>query len=240
MTANSRRCGLCRDRMVAGQGPAHEFVCSVCGRCQKAATLDVPACASCEDKIRANLHDLPEMYALLAGELEPGAAAPSEGVRHTKADAAPIPVRLDVLSARAYGGIVKDLTDAENEVRDFFDLTFPPFRGDVEQTVAGATEFLLVHLSRLCNEWGNIDSYAEKIRNWHQDCQRMLGTRDRAFSPGECPLMVELPDGRSEECRGRLSVDSYGIGQVECRACGATWGRESWLILGQEIQEQVG
>lgn len=191
------------------------------------------ACAQCQDKLAGQIRELVEFYALLEAELLPGSVV-HDGSKHTKADA-PLPCREGVLNARGPGGIVKLFTDAEMEIRDFFDLTWPAFRGDTGQTITGAAEFVLVWLDRCANDWGNIDEFARDVRKWHSDCRSLLGQRDDVFSPGRCPLLIEQPDGGAIECGGKLVVDAWGMGNVTCRSCKAFWEPKSWAILGGEL-----
>ena len=200
-------------------------------------------CPGCQDRLAGQLRELVESYALLAGELLPGATV-QDGTRRTKGEP-PLPGREDVISARGPGEdtLAGFLFAAETEVRDFFDLTWPTFRGTTGQTVVGAAEFLLVWMDRMANDWGNIGAFArgegtsKGVFGWHKECRRMLGDQERTFSPGSCPLLVEQPDGSAIECGGRLVVDAYGQGAVNCRSCRAEWPRSSWLVLGGELPD---
>lgn len=195
-------------------------------------------CPKCQDKIAGQLRELPELYALLGGILEPGASVP-DGSRHTKVHAAPLPVRLGPLNLRQRGGMVDILASWEADWREHFGLTAPTFQGSTEQTLIAVVRFLHGHLPRACQTHPAVDEFAREVRELHTACKATLGDVEREFSPGRCPVPVEDDRGEATPCGGRLTTDLYGMGDVSCRDCGASWPRERLLHLGRQLEEET-
>ena len=197
-----------------------------CGR-----RCDGEVCPGCQTHIDQQLAELPDLYARLFDELEPGTVVP-DGTRPTKADA-PLPVRLEVLNLRQRGGMVAILEEWETAWREDFELTAGTFRGDTEQTLVGVIEFLRVWLDKACAVFPGMAAFAGEVRDLHATCRALLGEIESTFSPGACPVILD----DATECHGRLTVDRWGANNVSCPECHTEWTPEKWLLLGGEIDD---
>lgn len=192
-------------------------------------------CARCEDALAERLRALPDLYAMTGDFMEPGSAAPADGSKRTKADSAPLPVRIGAVSLRQFGGMAGPLFFWEDSVREWFELTAATFRGNAEQTVTGSVEFLLVWMPRIFQEFGPLPEFTKVIRNIHNEARWIIGDiEDKPNTVGNCPALMEAGD----VCGSALFVDSYSAGEVHCVGGERhTWPREQWLLLGSQLPD---
>ncbi|GGP55917.1 hypothetical protein [Streptomyces abikoensis] len=131
---------------------------ATCSLCLTPSGL--PAHDRCRRRLSDALNELPDLYRALAAHLAPGrtGAASRRGSRTP-----PLPLRLDVLDLRAWGGIEGILTSWERDLCDRLGWATPPFRGTVEQQVDEAARLLRDNLDWIVGCHPAADDFASEI-----------------------------------------------------------------------------
>lgn len=216
--------------------------CTLCtGKQPRRATVGL-VCGVCRDRLDDRLADIPRKYGPLS-QIEwllPVVGERAEGKRG-KADAAPIPIRLDVLNLTGPTNPAESSTEPrigslptlavveswERLTRE--DLGFPA--GTRSATVDGCVAFLRAQLDRICGQ-GWVDEFAYAIRHAH-DMLRDVWGEHRPQPVGTCPVPVER-DGGTVDCGATLWVATY-MNSLRCRSCGTVWDYDQWQWLGKTM-----
>lgn len=107
--------------------------------------------------------------------------------------------------------------------------------GRTRRTVAGEAGFLIRWLDFITRQYWVAD-LAEEVHELRHQLRVAVGVQERTFPIGPCPsLLPDLDDGGEVVCgaplRARLSAE-----RVVCHSCGATWPRERW----DELRDDLG
>lgn len=196
--------------MYPSDAPA-SYPCEICQR------PSVPRVhPGCQERLDGNLAQLPLLYRQLAYVLAPGRRG---GDGRTGSRSAPLPVNEQVLDLRARGGIEGVVTSWERDAREILGWTPPPFRGDIEQTIDGATVFLRTNLDWFCDQHAAVYEFAQDVRRLRAECESLV--------TGETPprrVTVACTCGGTM----RVTLDTPG---VRCPSCGQQYGHTEVLQL---------
>lgn len=202
--------------------------CVICRR-----TGSRRACGGCLARTDGDLLSIPNLYTALGEAMEPSWGMRAEGrVSGGGRTGSPVPLRLEPLSLRAHGGIVSVLRYWEADWRAYLGWTAPPFRGSVEQTVAGCVKFLRANLPWCFDEHSEPQAFAASVREWTAAC------RIQVYGPGDgrligvCPTVAD--DGVA--CGTSLWANPFAE-KIECRGCRRVWARTEWMELGRRIRD---
>ncbi|HCA85741.1 MAG TPA: hypothetical protein DEQ61_09730 [Streptomyces sp.] len=187
--------------------------CELCGKPSRDRVH-----ASCRQYLDDDLAALPQLYRALGAELAPGRRG-GDGRSATRS--APLPCSEAVLDLRARGGIEGVVTTWERDARETLGWAPPPFRGDIEQTIAGAVLFLRGNLSWFCD--------VHEVRELASDVRRLVGECRRIIT-GERPERRIAVVCDTEDCGGIMRVTISTDGQ-RCPRCQVQYGRADVLEL---------
>lgn len=197
-------------------------------------------CQPCIDRLWDRLSDIVELYALLPSVTDPGSVE-SDGSKHTKADAPPVPLRpsvTDLLDGRltrttAYAdhpltwnrrGVLGVLNGWARVIREEMSLTWQD-----EPTVAGESAFLRKHLDWLARQpWA--DECHDEVVALHSELSTLCGEA-KPHPIGRCPATDE-----HGTCGAPLFAPLFAD-EIDCRTCGASWTREAWERLGKMLEQ---
>lgn len=182
----------------------------------------------CADRLRANLVDIPGLYALMGAVLMPGSVGGTGRVSGTRT--APLPVRIEPLELRARGGIIAVMASWEADWREMRDFA-PAQRGISERDLAAIVLWLRAHLPWAIEHHPGVDEFAGEVRDVVQQCRAAAGLLPCMMRIGECPALVD-----EEACGAALYADPQGH-EIRCRRCGTSWPRTNWMLLGKTMRE---
>lgn len=193
-------------------------------------------CGRCRDSLDDALADIGRLYATLPGLLPPSQGSQDGGGgKRTKVDAAPLPLRGDVLNLlgpaaevhtadagdmACQGGPLPTLVVLESWVRLVSEERSFASRTDAA-TVPNCVAFLRRNLDWVCHQ-GWVPDFAGEIRDAHAVLKTVCGEH-RPHPIGACP-----------ECETTLYASTYSD-TITCRSCHAEWPREQWKIMGQAM-----
>lgn len=199
-------------------------------------------CAPCTSRMRDQLRDLVEEYALL--DATPGS---STGQRVSGTRTAPLPVRLDVLSLVGPGSAnvhVDRRDEHDDQIGELPTATWllqwvidwRDYRGQTEElpglSITAMTRWLEHRLDWAADEHPAVDDFASELAAQ----VRALRGVNRAGEPsdrskvGPCPQ--QLADG--DTCRTTLYMHDR-IDFITCGGCGAEWQRRNWPWLFRTV-----
>lgn len=189
-------------------------------------------CGACLGRTDDDLESIPRLYESLGEAMEPSWGIRAEGrVSGGGRTGSPPPLRLEPLSLRAHGGIVSVLRFWEADWRAVLGWTAAPFRGSVEQTVAGCVKFLRSNWPWCADDHPQPEEFAANIREWTAACRLQVYGPGDARLIGVCPTVAE--DG--VVCGTSLWANPFAE-KIECRGCKSTWSRTEWLLLGRRMR----
>jgi hypothetical protein len=184
--------------------------CAVCDR--PARTRVHPGC---QDRIAANLHELPHLYRQLADALQPGRRG---GDGRTGTRSAPLPCNLDTLDLRSRGGIegvvggwARDLCEREQ-----WDI---PHYQSVQAVIDWSCATLGINLTLLCNEH-------EAIKEMAAELNQVAGQARRIITGETAPRRVGVQCACGHVLR--VTLDTAG---VRCPGCETSYGHAEALQL---------
>lgn len=98
------------------------------------------------------------------------------------------------------------------------------------RTVAGEAGLLLRWMDHITRQYW-VSDFAEEVHELHHQVRTALGEQERSIPVGPCPNRITDPvTHRAGQCgaglRARLTSE-----RITCRACGASWPRETWEKL---------
>lgn len=121
-------------------------------------------------------------------------------------------------------GILDKLTEARKAIS----VTL----GIAERTVSGEAHFLIRWLDWITRQYWVADLSAEAGQLRHQ-LRGVLGLQERSVPVGACPVKV-LDHGSIRPCGASLRA-RLGGEWITCRACGTSWPRAHWDMLGDAL-----
>lgn len=184
----------------------------------------------CAERLRTNLCEIPELYALLGDVLAPGTTGERARVSGTRT--APLPVRLEPLSLRAQGGIITILATWEADWREMRGLTEAE-RGIGERDLSGIVLWLRAHLPWAIEHHPAVQEFADEVRDVVQQCRAAAGLLPKQMRIGNCPALVE-----DEQCGTALHAEPTAE-EIRCRKCRTRWPKAQWMLLGRTLREEV-
>jgi len=198
------------------------------------------ACVDCTTAIDRMLADLPEFYALAAGEFE----AASTGVG---GNSIPLGLRIDALDGRAprhaiwtletwerdwretlpaFGGADADLSQRKRKAQRWADATSSDFTG---VNLCGVVDFLRIHLDGAACHHPAIDEFADEVRTIHAAARHAAGEDPDDVTIVLCPADRDR-DGVVGACGARLTLAGE---HVTCPRCGTDWDRPRLLLVAR-------
>ena len=216
--------------------------------CRRADTVDgLLVCRRDYERLDEQLRAIPELYALAAGELQPGQGS---GGRSTEVS---LGLRVSALDLRAGGDVLERLATWERDWREHFDLDpvrsgtgtqqaldrYARGRTDTAGTsLVGVCGFLLAHLHQAAQAHYAIDDFARDLAEIHATARAAANIGQRPGWVVDCPA-----DHAEGICSARLRVTGEHYGStITCPRCrtqweiarllrvvGSTRGAEVWL-----------
>ncbi|MCR8574717.1 hypothetical protein [Streptomyces sp. Isolate_219] len=194
-----------------------------CTACTRPLDHAAQLCAPCVRGLDVRLTELPGQYLLLVDHLRPGAARGDGPVALVRE--APLPVREDVLTMRAEGGIVAVLESWRSAMQDARGWGQPARSGSMERRVLAAARGLLINLDWVAAEFEAAGDLAREIRTLAAQVNALLDPAPPALSVGDCA--ADLGD---DICGAPLRVPA-GTTDVRCRRCGTEYPPHMWMTL---------
>ena len=175
------------------------------------------ACTHCETKMRDQLTDILEFYALAEGELEPGKSGTGGGSERS------IGVRVAALDFLAGHDAVAVLGLWEREWQEHYELTIGKDSKRPAVTLLSAVTFLKAWLPTACMSHPAIDDFAQEVReSWQiaRAAARMYPPRKTLV---QCPADVEV-EGEILTCGQMITIRNEQFDDdVFCRGCSTKW-----------------
>lgn len=217
--------------------------CTHCRRLLFDYELDRWACTPCEDRARAQLGALPDLYQQLGDSLTPGANPTNSGHVTGATRTAPLPVALAPLNLRAAGGMASKLQAIEDNWRAILGRTAPlrsdgirvfaSWRSNPSADVPMHVNFLIINLQWACERYEEVAYDLGVIRQLHDQAQAVVTGQHEARVPiGSCPAPS---DETGQVCGESLRVTPGSL-DIRCRGCGTRWDRSEWLRLGARMR----
>lgn len=205
-----------------------------------------PVCDGCRERVRSELSEIPDLYALIPGELEPTSTA---GAKVSGTKAAPLPVRLDALNllvgATGGDGVIEDpdrdqvgaippVVVLDQWARDWIEYGWCRGEHLPPPTVASLASWMLVRLNDALDHHSAIDEFARELNKALRDIRAVVQTKKTGEPVGRCPSKLN-DDSR---CNTRLFADPY-LDLISCGRCGTSWTRsgQGWIHL-RALQQQ--
>jgi hypothetical protein len=173
------------------------------------------ACEVCRGQLYAMLSELATLASFLRHLLEPGRVL-SDSPTRTKGEAAPAPVRVDVLALLADSG---DLSISQ---------VLAPYVADTIKGRRLSGDVTGPELLRRHADWCTEQVWLEEMA---ADVRRLyLAVRAAC---GESTTVIKKHEG----CGGSI-VASTWTDEATCGGCGASWPRTQWRELGARQREE--
>lgn len=178
-------------------------------------------CGRCRDRMRTQLRDLPELYALAGGELSPGASTGGSGTE------ASLGLRVAALDLRQGGDVIGVLASWDKAWADWYQdapaidwSRRSRHRSDpVGRTLIDIVGRIDAQLDRACAVDPGIDVFAQELNDLHAAARiaaRTTGSRSQEVT---CPADQE--DGI---CGARIRISGLELHDVVyCPACRSRW-----------------
>lgn len=216
--------------------------CLICGHKQD---RDRKACVSCQNKMAAQLREIPEFYALAAAEYWPQSVGSGQG----RSSEHSIGLRVDALSMRAAAPIIDALEEWELDWRECLPALAgadprvmrrgrktlahnKATSGDVDGVaLTSVIGFLLTHLDMACVTHMAIDDFAREV-------QQIYGrARKAAREPVDQIPVLECPaDHAGGLCKALIRLQA---GDIECERCGTVWNAERLVAVAMSAKVAV-
>lgn len=195
-----------------------------CQHCTAPLDASAQLCVACTRGLDVRLAELPGQYLLLAEHLRPGSARGDGPVALVRE--APLPVREDVLTMRAEGGIVSVLESWREAMQDARGWGRPTRTGTVERRVLAAARGLRINLDWIASEFEAAGDLALETRALSGEVNALLDPAPATLRVGDCAADL----GGGDICGAPLRVPA-GTTTVSCRRCGTDYPPSSWLTL---------
>jgi hypothetical protein len=174
------------------------------------------ACAVCEQRMRDQLRDVLEFYALATGELVPGSTSGARGTERS------IGVRVSALDYLAGHDAVAVLASWESEWREHYGLSVEPMIARPAPMLSRCVAFLGAWLHRACADHPAVDEFAREL----EACWGEGRSAARMAPPQRVAISCPADDDTREDgiCGARIPVDREQVhGHVQCRRCRTGW-----------------
>lgn len=191
-------------------------------------------CRTCYDTIAERLRELPELYALAAGELAAGSGSGIGGNETT------LGIRVAALELRAGHDLLGVLGSWEREWREFFDDPAPSVPAKASSDRVGADVvsvcgYLSANLHRSCRAHPAIDDFAHEVEILRQQARQAARTAGRRHVVVECP--TDTVDGR---CGAKLRITGMDLTDpVYCRSCRTSRDVHRLLLIAAADSEST-
>lgn len=185
-------------------------------------------CARCRDRMRRQLREIPELYALAGGELRPGASSGSRGTE------ASLGLRVSALDLRQGADVIGILASwdrawTEDRGEQAVDWTRRSrhHSDPVGATLVSLCARLAHDLDHSCAVDAGIDVFAQELNDLH------LGARSAARTMQARHTEVECPNDRDEGiCGARIRVGGLELDDViHCPGCHRRWELHRLLLV---------
>jgi hypothetical protein len=203
------------------------------------------ACVDCGERMAGMLRDLPELYALTAGEFWPPGLGGSGN--SGKASETPLGLRVAALDGRASRVALETLESWERCLREEFTPTQDADLAQRERkaarwadsassdlhgvTLCGVVDWLTRNLERACMEFVAIDEFYNEVKALHRIA------RAAAREPIEDVTVIACPADHGEAlCGKRLEMRGH---EVECSRCGTVWSEARLLMVAQSTEADI-
>ncbi|WP_181785110.1 hypothetical protein [Streptomyces phytophilus] len=194
--------------------------CTACGRAlwdDELQPIRRLACRLCEEHGTEMLRALPSLHAALEDHLQPGVR--SGGGRISGSKGAPLPGG-EVLVMRGPGGLVTVLTQWETAIREEIRYSRATFRGDYDQTLAGAVTFLANNAPWIYSSFTGVQPYHDEIKRWYGRAKTITEGRREASARVPCP------------CGKTLHV-TMGLDTLRCPGCQTSYSWQELIDLAE-------
>jgi hypothetical protein len=174
------------------------------------------ACPSCETRMRDQLTDVLEFYALAEGELLPGSSTGTRGTERS------IGVRVAALDFLAGHDVVAVLASWEGEWREVYALSMEPMLTRPAPALSRSVAFLRSWLPRACTDHPAVDEFARELH----ECWSLAQNAARVSPARSLSITCVADDERHDDgiCGKRIPVGIDEIrGRVTCRRCKTAW-----------------
>ncbi|MBD3931960.1 hypothetical protein IF129_10370 [Streptomyces chumphonensis] len=167
---------------------------------------------------------MPGLHRALAAFLAPSVRPAERG--GTRRAEPPLPVREDVLSLRADGGMVGVLEDWRAALHADLGWSRPTREGDVAHRVTTAASALRLNLPWIASSWPPAGAFAEEVHDLERSAVSIVDPPERTMRLGNCAAQFE--DGVICGAVLRAVPESK---KVRCGWCGTEYPPETWLAL---------
>jgi hypothetical protein len=174
------------------------------------------ACPTCETRMRDQLRDVLEFYALTEGELIPGSSTGGRGTERS------IGVRLAALDFLAGHDVVAIVASWEDNLRDHYELTDTTTVTRPAPLLSRSVTFLTTWLPRACTDFPHITDLATELR----ECWSLAQSAARVSPARSLSITCVADDDRRDTgiCGSRIPVGVEEVtGRVTCKRCRTTW-----------------
>jgi hypothetical protein len=210
---------------------------NVCGLCERQLEHDGYLCPGCALATTERLGRMPRLWAALAAFLAPGSSGSAQYGRTALAEA-PLPVRENVLSLRAAGGIAGVLEDWRAAMQADRGWDTPAIPAAVERRVVVAARALSLNIEWIAATWPLAGEMATELRRLEDDVLTIVDPEDpaerrarRGTRIGLCVAQFEDSDPEDPEICGAVLRAYPGDAVLTCRWCGTRYGPDDYLML---------
>lgn len=207
---------------------------NVCGLCEHNELEHGYLCPGCTLATTERLNRMPKLWDALAAFLAPSSGGSPQYGRTHPAEA-PLPVRENVLSLRAAGGIAGVLEDWRSAMQADRGWGTPAIPAAVDRRVAVAARALSLNIEWIAAAWPLAGEMATEVRNLERDVLTIVDPEDpeerrlrRGTRIGYC--VAAFPD---DEVCGAVLRSYPGEATLACRWCGTEYGPQDYLLLKQ-------
>ena len=202
------------------------------------------ACVTCSERLAEMLRDLPELYAVTAGEFWPVGVGQGSG---GKSSETPLGLRVAALDGRSSRVALETLESWERALREDFSPQQDPDLAQRERkaqrwadsdsddlhgvTLCGVVDWLLRNLERICTEFPAVDEFHAEVKALHKVA------RAAAREPVEDVTVIECPaDHEGGLCGKRLKLTGE---YCRCERCGTEWDRPRLLMVARYANADI-
>lgn len=208
---------------------------NVCGLCERQLEHGY-LCPGCTLATTTRLNRMPKLWNALAAFLAPSSGGSPQYGRTHPAEA-PLPVRENVLSLRAVGGIAGVLEDWRSAMQADRGWGTPAIPADVGRRVTVAARALSINMDWIAAGWPLAGDMAGEVRSLEGDVLSIVDPEDpeerrlrRGTRIGYC--VAQFPGG--EVC-GAVLRSYPGEASLTCRWCSTVYEPKHYLLL-KELQ----
>lgn len=192
-------------------------------------------CTRCRDRMRSQLRDLPELYALAGGELSPGASTGGSGTE------ASLGLRVAALDLRQGGDVIGVLASWDKAWADWYqdapavDWTRRSrhHSDPVGRTLIDICARIDAQLDRACAVDTGIDVFAQELNDLHAAARIAARTTGSRHQEVTCPA-----DRDAGICGARIRISGLELHDVVyCPRCQSRWELHRLLLVAASDRE---